>query len=118
MFSSDIRDVIGTERDVAGAGWKSRRLILAGDGLPYSVHETVIDPGISLRFAYTAHRETVYCIEGEGSVRELASGREWPIRPGSIYSVGIGDDHEVTTRTPLKLLCVFDPPLMGREEAD
>jgi L-ectoine synthase len=118
MFTSDVRDVIGTERDVAGDGWKSRRLILARDGLPYSVHETVIDPGVNLRFAYTSHRETVYCIEGEGSVRDVASRREWAIRPGSIYSVGIGDDHQVTTRTALKLLCVFDPPLAGREEAD
>jgi hypothetical protein len=33
-------------------------------------------------------------------------------------SAGVGDDHVVTSVTELKLLCIFDPPLEGREEAD
>lgn len=118
MLARDVRDILGTERDVAGEGWKSRRLLLARDGLKYSVHETTIEAGTRLRFTYQVHRETVYCIEGEGSVRDVAGGETWPIRPGSLYSVGVGDDHVVTSVTELKLVCIFDPPLEGREEAD
>lgn len=118
MLARDVRDIIGTERDVHGEGWMSRRLVLAGDGLRYSVHETIIEAGTTLRFTYRSHRETVYCVAGDGSVRSVATDEAWPIRPGSLYSVGVGDDHIVTARSELKLLCIFDPPLEGREEAD
>jgi L-ectoine synthase len=118
MLARHVEEILGTERDVAGDGWRSRRLLLAGDGLPYSVHETVIDAGAMLQFEYAVHRETVYCIEGSGSIRDVSTGRSWWLRPGSLYSVGIGDGHVVTTETGMKLLCIFDPPLEGREEAD
>lgn len=118
MFARDVQDILGTERDVAGKGWRSRRLILARDGLKYSVHETTLDAGATLRFTYAAHRETIYCVAGTGTVQNASSGELWPLHPGCIYSVGIGDDHIVATRSEMKLLCIFDPPLEGREEAD
>ena len=118
MFVRNVKDILGTERDVIGNGWKSRRLILARDGLNYSVHETTLEANLTLRFSYSAHRETVYCIAGEGSVQNIATGETASLRPGSIYSVGIGDDHEVKTLSVMKLLCIFDPPLEGQEEAD
>jgi L-ectoine synthase len=118
MFCRHVDDVVGTERDVAGNGWKSRRVILARDGLKYSVHETILDAHVTLRFKYTAHRETVYCIDGSGLVQNVTTGETWKFRPGSIYSVGIGDDHVVKTETKMKLLCIFDPPLESNEEAD
>jgi len=118
MFVRSVKDILGTDQDVAGNGWRSRRLILARDGLKYSVHETILEANVALRFAYASHRETVYCIEGEGSVRNLVTGETWELRPGSLYSVGIGDDHVVTTQSAMKLVCIFDPPLEGQEEAD
>jgi L-ectoine synthase len=118
MFVRNVKDILGTERDVNGKGWKSRRLILARDGLTYSVHETILEAKNTLRFTYSAHRETVYCIEGKGSVQNVLTGETWPIHPGSIYSVGVGDDHVVKTQSEMKLICIFDPPLEGQEEAD
>jgi L-ectoine synthase len=118
MFVRGVEEILGTERDVQGNGWKSRRLILARDGLKYSVHETILEPNITLSFTYKAHRETVYCVSGEGSIENLSTGEISVLRPGIIYSVGIGDPHTVTTRSEMKLMCIFDPPLEGREEAD
>jgi L-ectoine synthase len=118
MLARTVSEIIGTDRDVAGDGWRSRRLVLAGEGLPYSFHETILDAGVCLRFAYRTHRETVYCIDGEGEVEDVASGNRWPLRPGSLYSVSIGDDHIVTTRVETRLICIFDPPLAGQEEAE
>lgn len=118
MIVRYVEDIIGTDRDASGEGWKSRRLMLARDGLKYSVHETTLEPNLTLRFNYTAHRETVYCIHGEGSIHNVQTGETWPLRPGSIYSVGIGDDHIVKTQTQMKLLCLFDPPLEGQEHAE
>jgi L-ectoine synthase len=118
MFSRSVQEIIGTERDVHGDGWKSRRLVLAGDGLPFSVHETTVEAGAHLRFTYQNHSETVYCIEGRGTVEDVARGAIIPLEPGSLYSVGIGDDHIIRAETEIKFLCVFEPPLTGTEEAD
>jgi L-ectoine synthase len=117
MIVRNVREIIGTERDVQGKGWKSRRLILAADGIKFSVHETSLDANIELSFNYELHRETVYCIEGEGSIHNVAKDETADLLPGTIYSAGIGEPHIVKTKTEMKLLCIFDPPLTGREEA-
>jgi L-ectoine synthase len=113
-----VEEILGTPRDVHGRGWKSRRIILAGDGLEYSVHETTLEPGQRLRFQYRNHRETVYCVDGEGTVEDMSDGRVIPLQPGVLYSAGIGDDHVVTTTSEMKLICIFTPALVGSEEAD
>jgi L-ectoine synthase len=118
MIIRSVNEVTGTERDVHGEGWRSRRLLLADDGIGYSLHETTLDAGIELRFEYRNHRETVYCLEGEGSVEDVASGRRTVLRPGSMYSAGIGEPHVVRTDTQMRVLCVFTPALGGTEEAD
>jgi L-ectoine synthase len=118
MFYRSVQEITGTERDVHGAGWKSRRLVLAGDGLPFSVHETIVEAGVLLRFAYRSHSETVYCIDGKGTVEDVAGGKILALEPGCLYSVGIGDDHIIRAESEMKFLCIFEPPLVGTEEAD
>lgn len=118
MFTRSVKEILGTDRDVHGEGWKSRRLVLAEDGLPFSVHETLVEAGRSLRFTYRAHSETVYCVEGRAMVEDVARGRVTELRPGSLYSVAIGDDHFVTAESDVTFVCVFAPPLVGAEEAD
>jgi L-ectoine synthase len=118
MIIRNVADLIGTGRDVHGDGWKSRRLILADDDVGYSLHETTLDAGIELRFEYRSHRETVYCVEGSGSVEDLGIGRRVALVPGAMYSAGIGEPHVVRTTSQMRLLCVFTPALTGTEEAD
>ncbi len=118
MIIRDVKDVLGTDRDVTGDGWQSRRVILERDGLKYSVHETIIEANLDLRFHYNSHRETVYCIEGEGTVENVLTGEVASLHPGVIYSAGIKEEHVLKTRTRMKLLCIFDPPLQGKESAD
>jgi len=118
MLKRTLDQVDGTERDVRGDGWRSRRLVVAEDGTPYSFHITVLDPGAQLRFEYTRHRETVYCIEGTGTISDLAAGDTMALEPGRLYSAGIGEPHEIVALTQMTLACVFTPPLKGTEEAD
>jgi L-ectoine synthase len=118
MIYTSVRKILGTERDVAGEGWRSRRLVLAGDGLPFSVHETVVEPGSELRFCYRRHSETVYCVEGEGSIEEVGGGGARRLEPGTLYSVGIGEDHIVRTDTVVRFLCIFEPACEADETAD
>lgn len=118
MFIRTVREIVGSERDVQGEGWRSLRLVLAGDGLPYSLHESTVDAGQTLRFRYRSHSETVYCVAGGGTVEDVAGGEVADLRPGTVYSVGVGDEHVVRTDSQTTFLCVFVPPLVADEEAD
>ena len=118
MIIASVTDIMGTDRDVQGPGWKSRRLVLAGDGLDYSLHETTLEAGVDLRFTYRYHRETVYCVAGEGRLVDVATGQAARLGPGSLYSAGVGEEHRITAQTEMTLVCVFTPPLEGGEEAD
>ena len=118
MLTRRLDQVEGTERDVHGEGWRSRRLVVAEDGTPYSFHITALDRGARLHFEYTRHRETVYCIEGEGTITDVAAGETFALEPGGLYSAGIGEPHEIEALTEMTLACVFTPPLEGTEEAD
>lgn len=91
--------------------------MVADDGLPYSFHVTTLDEGARLQFEYSDHRETVYCIEGTGHIEDLSGDVTEQMKPGSIYSAGIGEPHVITADTAMRLVCVFDPPLAGTEEA-
>lgn len=66
-----LEDVIGTDQEVKGENWTSRRLLLARDGMGYSVHDTIIKAGTETHIWYQNHLEAVYCIEGEGEVLSL-----------------------------------------------
>lgn len=118
MLIRHLDEISGTERDVYGPGWRSRRLVVADDGLLYSFHVTILDAGARLQFEYLDHRETVFCVEGEGTIEDLSAGRTERMSPGSIYSAGTGEPHVITAESVMRLVCVFDPPLSGTEEAN
>jgi len=118
MHYTSVEDVMGTDRDASGSGWRSRRLVLAKDGLPFSIHETTVAAGTELHLCYQRHSETVYCIEGRASVENLDEGKTYRVGPGTLYSVGIGDDHILRIEEDTRFLCIFEPALEGQEEAD
>lgn len=118
MFISSISETIGTDRDVQGEGWKSRRVILAGDGMGYSVHETTVAAGTRLHLSYENHRETVYCLRGRGTILDVETAEAVALAPGSVYSAGIGEEHILSCDTEMTFLCIFTPGLEGGEEAD
>lgn len=89
--------------------------MLADDDVGYSVDETTLEAGQRL-FEYRNHRETDYCVAGEGTIEDLSDGRVVNLRPGTIYSAGIGGDHRVTTSTEMTLVCVFTPALIADED--
>ena len=111
-------DLQGGPRDASGPGWTSLRLLVAGDGMGFSMTETRVLPGAHLRLHYTHHVEACYCIAGHGTVHEVESGRTHAIGPGTLYAPDAHDRHEV--RVPeggeaLHLVCVFSPALRGDE---
>lgn len=116
MIVKALKDILGTDRDVAGPGWHSRRLLLASDGLGFSLTDTIIKKGMELELEYKHHFEACYCIEGKGQIRR-ADNETWHIlEPFTLYALDQHDRHLVqATDTDLRLVCVFNPALSGRE---
>jgi L-ectoine synthase len=117
MIVKTLDSIIGTEADVDTPTWNARRLVLKDAGMGYSVHDTIMKPNTETEMEYKNHFETVYCIEGEGEVETLDDGKIYPIKPGTIYVLNKHDHHVVRTNkgTHLRLICVFNPPVTGRE---
>jgi L-ectoine synthase len=119
MIVKDIREVIGSEREVAGPGWVSRRLLLKKDGMGFSFHETIIAAGTEHRFWYKNHLEAVYCVVGNGSIEDLDTGEVHEIRDGVLYALNRHDRHILRGGTEdMRLICAFHPPVTGRETHD
>ena len=102
MIVRTLDDIRGTERDVSGPGWQSRRLIVRADAMGCSLSDTIVAAGTEQRLHYKHHLETNYCISGEGEVEDLATGQVFPIRPGTVYALDKNDLHVVraTRRSP------------------
>ena len=118
MIVRDIRDIDGTEDDVVTDTWQSKRIILKKDGMGYSVHETTIFAGTETHIWYQNHLESVFCIQGEGEVETIPDGKIYPIKPGVLYALNEHDNHYLRAKTEMKMICVFNPPLTGREVHD
>lgn len=118
MIVRRLEDIIGTDQDVGAATFHSRRFLLAKDGLGFSLHDTVLFAGTKTYIWYKHHLEAVYCIEGEGDLREIESGKVHQIRPGTAYALDGHEKHWLTARTDLRVVCVFSPPLTGKEVHD
>jgi L-ectoine synthase len=118
MIIRDYHEAKSTERRVDSDGWHSVRLLLKGDGMGFSFHITTIHEGAELRMHYTNHVECVYCISGNGSIEDLATGEVSEIRPGVMYALDQHDDHRLRARSEMIMACVFNPPVTGREVHD
>lgn len=115
MIVRDFNKVRGTEREVGAERWKSIRLLLADDGMGFSFHITIIEANSEHTFHYKHHFESVWCVSGEGSIEDLATGEVHEIRPGVMYALDKHDRHTVRAKTELVLACCFNPPVTGKE---
>lgn len=115
MIVRDLNEARASDRLVTTGGWDSTRLLLAADGMGFSFHITRIFAGTTHEFEYKNHFESVYCVSGEGSIEDLASGTVHQIRPGVIYALDKHDRHRLSARTELVMACCFNPPVTGQE---
>lgn len=119
MIVINADNVRGTPREASGPGWQSARLIVKDDGMGYSVHETTVAEGAELHLEYKQHFETNYCFAGEGEVEDVATGEVHFIGPGTLYALNLHDKHVLRAKKgDLRLVCVFNPPLVGNETHD
>jgi L-ectoine synthase len=115
MIVRRLDDITGTDRDVAAATFRSRRLLLGPDGVGFSFHDTVLRAGTTTSMWYRNHVEAVYCIEGEGLLTNRETGESHPVGPGTLYCLDGHERHELRADTNLRMMCVFTPALVGGE---
>lgn len=118
MIVRTTAEITGTERDVADGAWRSKRIVLAGDGVGFSFHETTINADSVSEFRYQHHVEAVWVVEGSGDLTNLETGEIHALRPGTMYLLNGHERHSVACDERLRMLCVFNPPVTGQEVHD
>lgn len=118
MIIRSLREVEDTELDVRAETWRSRRLLLAKDGMGFSLHDTVLYAGTVTEMHYQNHLEAVYCIEGHAEITDAATGQTTELRPGTVYALDQHDKHTLRVIDDFRCVCVFNPPVTGREVHD
>lgn len=117
MIVRDFNKIVKDERArvVSDAKWSSVRMLLAEDGMGFSFHITFLDAGSEHEFEYKHHFESVYCMQGKGSITDLATGETYEIVPGVMYALNEHDRHILRAEEELVMACVFNPPVTGTE---
>src|SRR3954468_18036382 len=105
MIVRSLRDLVGTECDVAWGNGQSRRLLLAKDGMGFSLTDTIVEAGTEALLEYKNHLEACYCIEGQGEVEDL-NGNVQRLEAGVMYALNHHDAHWLRAETRLRLVCV------------
>lgn len=118
MIVKKLGDLLHSQRHVTAPNWESTRLLLAADAMGFSMHVTRLYAGRETRMWYRHHLEAVYCIEGRGEIVTLSDGQVHPIEPGTLYALDRNDPHVLRAFTEIVCVCVFNPPLRGREVHD
>lgn len=115
MIVRRLQDAESNGRKIQSNGWDSTRLLLRNDNMGFSFHITTIYKDANLEMHYQNHLESVYCISGRGEVETVEDGKVYPIEPGTIYILDKHDKHFLRAFEEMKMACVFNPPLHGKE---
>jgi len=113
-----LSEMMGTDREVRGETWTSRRLLLRDDKMGFSLHDTVLGAGTRTVMEYHSHLEAVYCIQGRATLTSRRTGETWEIEPGTVYALNENDPHVLDVHEEIRVVCVFNPPLVGDETHD
>lgn len=94
-------------------GFTSNRILLAEDNMGYSMTKTIIEPNGEQFWWYKNHLESCYCVSGSGTLR--VGDETFDIKPDSTYVLDKNEKHYFEAHETVTLICVFNPPLEGRE---
>ena len=118
MLVRTLDEITDTDADIKTENWRSKRIILAKEGVGFSVHETTLYAGTVNDFWYANHIEAVFVTEGEGELYDKDNDVTHRLGPGSVYVLDGNERHQLRPRTRMRTMCVFNPPVTGREVHD
>ncbi len=120
MFVRTIDELKGTDKHItmkSGNG-QSIRLLLADDGMGFSLSDVYLVPGTVNKLWYKNHWEANYVVAGNAALEDRTTGETWALSPGSLYMVGPNDRHIISTDQDVQILSIFNPPVTGNEYHD
>src|SRR5699024_10041590 len=118
MLVRSLSDIEDTDADIKSDTWRSKRLILAKERMCFSILEITQYEGTERYFWYPNHIEAVVITHGEGEVEDLATCAVHHPAPGTLYLLRDHAKHMVRVRKAIRCVCVFNPPVTGREVHD
>ena len=84
----------------------------------FSLHDTIIHASTTTRMHYQNHLEAVYCIQGKGRIRDLTNNQNYELEAGTMYALSGNEQHELIADEEMRMVCVFNPPVVGTETHD
>ncbi len=119
MIVRTLEECENSERRVDSENWSSVRMLLKDDKMGFSFHITTIYANTETPIHYQNHLESVYCMSGNGEVETLSDGKVYKIDAGTLYILDKHDNHLLRGGSEdMKMACVFNPPLNGKEVHD
>ena len=119
MIVRTLTDAETSDRRVVTKTWESTRMLLKEDNMGFSFHITTIYANTETHIWYQNHLESVYCMSGNGEIETIADGKIYPIEAGTLYILDKHDEHLLRGGSEdMKMACVFNPPLNGKEVHD
>lgn len=119
MIVRTLAEAENSDRRVVSDNWESTRMLLKDDNMGFSFHITTIYANTETHIWYKNHLESVYCMSGNGEIETLKDGKVYPIEAGTLYILDQHDEHLLRGGSEdMKMACVFNPPLHGKEVHD
>jgi L-ectoine synthase len=120
MIVKTYDGLAGTPNETALGNGRAvtRRFLLSEDGVGFTLSDIRITAGEGAQLWYKNHIEANYVIEGEGVLEELDTGITHELKPGVMYCLDKNDRHRIISKTDMRMICVFNPPLAGGETHD
>ncbi len=115
MFFRDQVELVDGPRDVRHANYRTTRLLLAEDALSVGLTDVTLEPGIEDLYGYPDRTEIAYCISGRAVVVDISTGQRKDVTGGTLWVAPPGSRFTFCASEPTRLICVFDPPLVGDE---
>lgn len=118
MIVKRLEEVYGTKGEAHGDKWHSLRLLHKEDAMGVTLTDSILEEGFEMVLWQKNHLEACYCLEGEGTLEELESGKVHEIKAGTLYAMNEHDRHRIRAKTRMRVLCTFFPALTGEEVHD
>jgi len=99
-------------------GFISNRILLESDKMGYTMTKTVVPVKEKQFWHYKNHLETCYCIAGSGMLTNAKTNEGFFVSPDVVYVLDKNDPHYFEAFEECTLICVFNPPLTGKEVHD
>ncbi len=122
MLVRHIDDLAGTDREITltagGSTLRSVGVLTLDDGCGFSLSDVRVSGGWSCDLHHTAHVGVTLVVAGALEVEDLTHGARWRLEPGMLYVAGPNDRHRTAAAGDARLICLFNPALIGRETPD